>query len=227
MFFAPTGSNATSAASGAGSSSTASSGKSTTDAAASQDRFLKLFVAQLNNQDPMNPMDNAQMTSQMAQISTVSGLESVNQSIKALSDNQSASQSLLATLMIGRYALIPGNEVSLSGGAAKAVVDFPQSASDAVVTIKNAAGVVVNEVKLGAQTAGQLTFGWDGKNEAGVQQPDGQYSISIKAVNGSVAVDAKILNPVRISSVAIDKGVSSLVLENGKRMSMSDVTQLI
>ncbi|MOA28211.1 Basal-body rod modification protein FlgD [compost metagenome] len=129
--------------------------------------------------------------------------------------------------MIGRYALIPGNEVSLNGGAAKAVVDFPQSASDAVVTIKNAAGVVVSEIKLGAQTAGQLTVGWDGKNAAGVQQPDGQYSISIKAVNGTVAVDAKILNPVKISSVAIDKGVSSLVLENGKRMSMSDVTQLI
>ena len=192
-----------------------------------QNRFLKLLTTQLKTQDPSNPMDNAQMTSQMAQISTVSGLESVNASIKALSDNQSASQSLLATLMIGRYALIPGNEVSLNGGAAKAVVDFPQSASDAVVTIKNAAGVVVSEIKLGAQTAGQLTVGWDGKNAAGVQQPDGQYSISIKAVNGSVAVDAKILNPVKISSVAIDKGVSSLVLENGKRMSMSDVTQLI
>ncbi|MGM8061418.1 flagellar hook assembly protein FlgD [Vogesella indigofera] len=192
-----------------------------------QNRFLKLLTTQLKTQDPSNPMDNAQMTSQMAQISTVSGLESVNASIKALSDNQSASQSLLATLMIGRYALIPGNEVSLNGGAAKAVVDFPQSASDAVVTIKNAAGVVVSEIKLGAQTAGQLTVGWDGKNAAGVQQPDGQYSISIKAVNGTVAVDAKILNPVKISSVAIDKGVSSLVLENGKRMSMSDVTQLI
>ncbi|MDC7707786.1 flagellar hook assembly protein FlgD [Vogesella indigofera] len=203
------------------------SNKAASNAEDIQNRFLKLLTTQLKTQDPSNPMDNAQMTSQMAQISTVSGLESVNASIKALSDNQSASQSLLATLMIGRYALIPGNEVSLNGGAAKAVVDFPQSASDAVVTIKNAAGVVVSEIKLGAQTAGQLTVGWDGKNAAGVQQPDGQYSISIKAVNGSVAVDAKILNPVKISSVAIDKGVSSLVLENGKRMSMSDVTQLI
>ncbi|GHD76206.1 flagellar hook assembly protein FlgD [Vogesella fluminis] len=201
--------------------------KATSNAEDIQNRFLKLLTTQLKTQDPSNPMDNAQMTSQMAQISTVSGLESVNQSIKALSDNQSASQSLLATLMIGRHALIPGNEISLSSGAAKAVVDFPQSASNAVVTIKNAAGVVVSEIKLGAQTAGQLTVGWDGKNAAGVQQPDGQYSISVQAVNGSVAVDAKILNPVKISSVAIDKGVSSLVLENGKRMSMSDVTQLI
>lgn len=201
--------------------------KATSNAEDIQNRFLKLLTTQLKTQDPSNPMDNAQMTSQMAQISTVSGLESVNQSIKALSDNQSASQSLLATLMIGRHALIPGNEISLSSGAAKAVVDFPQSASNAVVTIKNAAGVVVSEIKLGAQTAGQLTVGWDGRNAAGVQQPDGQYSISVQAVNGSVAVDAKILNPVKISSVAIDKGVSSLVLENGKRMSMSDVTQLI
>lgn len=192
-----------------------------------QDRFLKLLTTQLKTQDPSNPMDNAQMTSQMAQISTVSGLENVNASVKALTDNQNASQSLLATLMIGRSALVNSGSVNLSGGAAKAVVDFPQSVTEATVTIRNASGTVLNEMKLGGQKTGQMTLSWDGKDAKGVAVADGDYAISIKASNGATAVDARVLSPTRISSVAIDKGVASLVLDNGKKMSMSDIAQII
>ena len=192
-----------------------------------QDRFLKLLTTQLKTQDPSNPMDNAQMTSQMAQISTVSGLENVNASVKTLTDNQNASQSLLATLMIGRSALVNSGSVNLASGAAKAVVDFPQSVTEATVTISNSSGTVLNEMKLGAQKTGQLTLNWDGKNAQGAVMADGDYAISIKASNGATAVDARVLSPTRISSVAIDKGVASLVLDNGKKMSMSDIAQII
>ena len=192
-----------------------------------QNRFLKLLTTQLKTQDPSNPMDNAQMTSQMAQISTVSGLESVNQSIKSLTDNQTSSQALLATMMIGRHAMLPGNDLKLQDGTAKALIDLPQSATGVVVTIRNASGAVVNEMKLGPQRSGQMTVSWDGKSTQGTLQPDGQYAVSVAAVNGNTAVEASVLKAVRISSVAMDKGNTSLVLETGQRMSVTDVRQII
>lgn len=192
-----------------------------------QNRFLKLLTTQLKTQDPSNPMDNAQMTSQMAQISTVSSLEAVNQSIKSLTDNQAASQSLMATLMIGRTALIPSTEMKVSGSQGQMVLDLAEAAGEVQVTITNQAGTVVNEMKLGSRPAGQLTLSWDGKNAQGTLQPDGQYKVSVRAVNGNTAVENSLLSPAKINSVAISAGVASLVLESGKKMSLSEVTQIV
>jgi flagellar basal-body rod modification protein FlgD len=92
-----------------------SSAVSQTDAAASQDRFLKLLVAQLNNQDPMNPMDNAQMTSQMAQINTVSGIQTLNETVKSLSSQFTSLQVLQGASMVGRGVMVDGNSLSIEG----------------------------------------------------------------------------------------------------------------
>src|SRR3990167_8083696 len=78
-------------------------------AADTQDRFLKLLVTQMKNQDPLNPMDNAQVTSQMAQLSTVTGIDKLNVTLQALSDSMASSQSLQAASMIGYGVLVPGN----------------------------------------------------------------------------------------------------------------------
>ncbi|RBH50825.1 flagellar hook capping protein, partial [Pseudomonas sp. MWU13-2860] len=96
-------------------------GSSATDI---QNNFLKLFVAQLRSQDPMNPMDNSQMTSQMAQISQVGGIQQLNQSMQALVGAQAASQSLMASSMIGKKVLVAGNDlpVNEAGGGSTAGV---------------------------------------------------------------------------------------------------------
>ena len=93
-------------------------------AANTQDRFLKLLVTQMKNQDPLNPMDNAQVTSQMAQLSTVSGIDKVNSTLKALTDSMSAGQALSATGMIGHGALVPGSSLELKNGKAVAGLDL-------------------------------------------------------------------------------------------------------
>ncbi len=95
-------------------STTASTSTAASDANASQDRFLKLLVAQLNNQDPMNPMDNAQMTSQMAQINTVTGIQQVNETLKSMATQFSSLQVMQGTSMVGRDVLIQGNTLSPS-----------------------------------------------------------------------------------------------------------------
>ena len=89
----------------AGASTTAAE---TSTSAASQDRFLKLLVTQLKNQDPLNPMDNAEMTSQLAQMSTVSGIEKLNTTMTSLADGLATSQSMQAAGMLGKSVLVPG-----------------------------------------------------------------------------------------------------------------------
>src|SRR5690606_38631244 len=101
-------------------SSTAKSATTATGAEATQDRFLKLLVAQLNNQDPMNPMDNAQMTTQMTQINTVAGIESLNATLKGMATQFSAMQTLQGTSLIGREALVAGNTFGFDGAYGKA-----------------------------------------------------------------------------------------------------------
>src|SRR5450759_4503359 len=89
----------------------------TGSSADSEQRFLKLLVTQLNNQDPLNPLDNAQLTSQLAQMSTVSGVEKLNTTLQSLVDQSGSSQVLQAAFLIGRTVLVPGNQVTLSAGA--------------------------------------------------------------------------------------------------------------
>ncbi len=97
----------------------ATAAASTSQTAATQDRFLKLLVTQLQNQDPLNPMDNAAVTSQMAQLSTVNGIDQLNATVQALSASMATSQSLQATSMIGHAALVPGSQIAMAGGQVK------------------------------------------------------------------------------------------------------------
>ena len=126
-------------------STTATNTNNATDAQASQDRFLKLLVAQINNQDPLNPMDNAQMTSQMAQINTVSGIQELNATLKGMADQMSATQSLQGATLIGREALVEGAELAYEGKAAKGAMSLPTAASQGTETV---AATALSRVKV-------------------------------------------------------------------------------
>src|SRR5574343_5826 len=127
-----------------------------------QDRFLKMLVAQMKNQDPMNPMDNAQVTSQMAQIQTVTGISSLNDNIKALGSQFGQMQALQSVSLVGREVLVPGNKLSWNPETAKAQGSFEiSSPADAVkLEVLAPSGAVVDTVQLGAQGAGVHDFDW-------------------------------------------------------------------
>ena len=114
-------------------SSTGSGAKtdSAADPAAAQDRFLKLLVAQLNNQDPMNPLDNAQMTSQIAQINTVTGIQQLNDTVKGLASQFAAQQLMQGSAMVGRQVLVEGNSLAVdsASGLAGGAFDLAGSAA--------------------------------------------------------------------------------------------------
>ena len=121
--------------------------KSTTDGV--QDRFLKLLITQMQNQDPLNPMDNAQVTSQLAQISTVSGIDKLNSTILNMVSQFSAAQSMQAGSLIGRGVLAEGNDLQLSQGQAAGGMQLSEPADAVSVSIRDTNGFVVKTINLG------------------------------------------------------------------------------
>ena len=181
-----------------GTGAAASKDADSTSASGQQDRFLKLLVAQMKNQDPLNPQDNAQLTSQMAQISTVDGIEKLNRTVKQLTASNESSQAIQGAAMVGRNVLADGNGLTLAGGLAEGGFDVPEGADQVTVTIAAPSGQVVHRATLDNLGAGIHTFAWDGMTDAGSAAQSGAYSFSVKAVmEGKNAT----VNPLTVSRV--------------------------
>ena len=208
---------------------TSTSGSGTT-AKDIQDRFMTMLVAQMKNQDPLNPMDNSQVTSQLAQLSTVSGIETLNTTMQALMGNYQSSQNLQATSLIGHGVLTAGSSTTLASGVAGIGVNLSGSADKVVVDIYNSAGVKVNSVDLGARDAGIASFTWDGSATDGSKAPDGQYSFKVTATSGGNPVTATALQFGVVNSVSFGSGGAggiTLDVSNMGNVNFSDVKQIL
>ena len=178
----------------------AASGASSTNEMS--DRFLKLLVTQMKNQDPLNPLDNAQVTSQLAQINTVSGIEKLNSTMQNLSTSFMAGQSLQSAALIGRSVLTDSNRLAWNGTTVTGAAELAQPADRMTVTIADAAGNPVRTMELGPQKAGTAQFQWDGLNDAGARVADGAYTFRIAAQRGGQPVTATPLGIGRVASVS-------------------------
>lgn len=202
----------------------AKSAASATDAA--QDRFMTLLVTQMKNQDPLNPMDNAQMTSQLAQLSTVNGIEKLNNTMQSLINNVQSSQSYQATGMIGRSVMVPGNSLQLAANDSKFGVELPIDVDQLTVSIKDAAGTLVKQLNFGPQRAGVVPMNWNGYSDAGNNMNEGKYTFEI---NATVAGQQATTVPLSYDQVA---GISSsslgltLNLKSLGAVSMSQIKQI-
>jgi flagellar basal-body rod modification protein FlgD len=193
----------------------------------SQDRFLKLLVTQMKNQDPLNPMDNAQVTSQMAQLSTVSGIDKLNATLKALSGSMTASHSLQAASMIGHVVMVPGNKMELKGGKAAAALDLEQSADSVAVQIRDAAGNVVRNMNLGSQAGGVVKIQWDGLSDANDALPDGSYQFSASAYLGDTKSSINGLSYGLVNGVVKKTEGSNLNVEQLGEVGMDTVKEIL
>ena len=196
-------------------------------ASSTQDRFLKLLVTQMKNQDPLNPMDNAQVTSQMAQLSTVTGIDKLNVTLQALSDSMLSNQSLQASSMIGHGVLVAGNGLDLSGGVGMGGFELPQASSSTQVTINDKSGALLRTIDLGASPAGINKFQWDGKDTAGNAVADGSYTFAVTAADGGSTVAASGLQFGMVNSVS--QGSSGVTMSVGARgtFAMTQVKQIL
>ena len=199
----------------------ASTSASSTDPAAQQDRFLKLLVAQLNNQDPMNPMDNAQMTTQMAQINTVVGINELNSTMAAMSSQFTAMQVLQGTSMIGRTVLSEGNALGTPvDKISTAAFDLSGTAADVKVNITTASGTVVDTVNLGALDAGRHYFAWDSSKYAGDVSA---LQFKVASINGTANVANTTLSPKMVVATSTTDNALTLELENGESLAYTKV----
>lgn len=200
-------------------STTGSGGNTTNDPQAMQDRFLKLLVAQINNQDPLNPMDNAQMTTQMAQINTVSGIQQLNQTLKGMADQMASSQAMQGTTLIGKDALVEGDTLAFTGSTGKGAFTLEGRATSVKVDIIGKNGETLQTLDLGAREAGQHGFEWP----AGAVDPNQVAKFAVRASNGSTPVTDTELQRVRIASVGLSNGAMSIQLSNGRSLAYDQV----
>ncbi|MBK8891412.1 MAG: flagellar hook assembly protein FlgD [Dechloromonas sp.] len=199
---------------------------SATGSEGAEDRFLKLLVTQLKNQDPLNPMDNAEITSQMAQISTVSGIDKLNSTMQAMATAFSANQSLEATAMVGHRVLVPGSTLQLQNGAAAGGLELLQAADRVSISIKDGSGQVVHRVDLGPQPAGVVSFQWDGVVDSGASAAPGSYSFAVEAAQGGKKIDATALALGLVGGVMQGKTGVLLNVNGMGAVALSDVKQV-
>ena len=194
----------------------------------SEQRFLKLLVTQLNNQDPLNPLDNAQLTSQLAQMSTVSGIEKLNSAFAAMLAQSGASQALQSASLIGRTVLVPGDGLVLKKGTdAPFAVDLPQGADAVKVSITNAAGATVRSFDLGALPQGVKTLSWDGRDDTGAPLAEGRYSLQVVAATGEAKVAASMLTYASVASVSQGTAGVALELASGTQAALTAVRLIL
>jgi flagellar basal-body rod modification protein FlgD len=194
------------------SAATAVSSSAATNASSSvsEDRFLKLLVAQLANQDPMNPMDNAQMTTQMAQISTVTSIEKTNASISGLASQLAAMQTLQAGSLVGRNVLVDGNRLPIQDGTATAAIDLDLPADKVVIDVVSAGGQVLESFNLGALPAGRNAFSWDATTHTNAEG----LSYRVTATKGTAVVTNRTLVQDGVVAVGSDNGTMQIQLRN-------------
>ena len=215
----------TSGAAAAASSSSGSTARSASAAAddGGADRFLKLLVAQMNNQDPLNPMDNAQVTSQLAQINTVKGIDQLNGTMAKLLDRFQTGGPADAVPMVGRQVLVAGNTLDLpADGVAKAGFELPRGASAVTIEVLDSRGKVIeSQVRKNVQ-AGIQTFAWDGI-AGGKAMPAGNYELRVTAVNGGNPVEAITLTAATVQAALKTSSGTSLQLGVLGSRPLSDV----
>ncbi|WP_050476019.1 flagellar hook assembly protein FlgD [Herbaspirillum rhizosphaerae] len=205
-----------------------------------QQRFLKLLTVQMQNQDPTNPMDNSQLTTQLAQLSTVSGISQLNSTLASLMSNLGASQSLQAANMIGHSVLAPGNNVTLTSDTTKDAsgndvttqkaifgVQLADNADSVKVTIRDSAGNVVHSLDLGPQSSGTLPIIWNGATDAGGQAKDGTYTFTVSATSAGTAVGATALAFGTVASVSTGTDGVKLNVSNIGTIKTTDVVQIL
>lgn len=193
---------------------------------ATQDRFMKLLVTQMKNQDPLNPLDNAQVTSQLAQLSTVSGIDKMNNTLETFMGSLQSSQSLQMSNLIGHDVLVDGNDISFDGTGGYFGVDVPPGTDNLAVTITDTAGNPIRSLSLGNQPEGILPLSWDGYGDDGTQVGSGDYKFNVSTIINGEEGTAQGLSLTQINSISTNGAGIKLNLNNADSVTSDDLKRI-
>jgi len=204
-------------------SNTASSSAITsTSAAGTQEQFLKLLTVQLQNQDPLSPMDNAQLTSQIAQINTVSGIATLNTSVQGLSSQFLQMQTLQGASLVGKSVIVPGNKLDIANGDGQGGFSLTSAADAVKVDVVNAAGKIVDTLNLGAQSAGVHSFDW----ASGSYDNSANLTFKVTATSGATTLTSTALMRDTVNAVSASGSSMQLELQNAGTVDYSTVVAI-
>lgn len=191
-----------------------------------RDEFMKLFLTQMNYQDPLNPMDSQQFSAQLAQFSTLEQLYNANENLEAIGVSQAQSSQYQALNFIGKEIVAEGDTIALQQGQ-DATAGFALSAmADCTVYISDSEGMLVGQLNLGILEPGQHTFEWDGKNLSGISQASGTYRFEVEAVGASG--QARSVEPLitgKVSRVNLE-GNSPILFVGERPLSLSQIVDI-
>jgi flagellar basal-body rod modification protein FlgD len=179
--------------------------------------FLTLLTAQMKSQDPTNPMDSQQFLAQLAQFTTVQGIQDLEKSVTSLASSVVTSQTLQSAQLLGHSVLVPSSSLTLgSSGGVTGAVDLPDGASAATVKITTPSGQVVRTISVQGQGSGLADFTWDGLDDAGKAVAPGQYQVTASGSVGGSQQAFDTLALVGVNSVSVDPTSGQAVLSAGQ-----------
>ncbi|MBC9250400.1 flagellar biosynthesis protein FlgD [Pseudomonas alcaligenes] len=178
-----------------------------------KNQFLELLVAQLNNQNPLEPQANGEFIAQLAQFSQVEGIEKLNSSMDSLVTGYQSSQALQASSLVGRKVIVPSEKAVVDTSETfKGSLVLPVTSSNVYVNIYDSTGSVVNRVNLGQQAAGQVSFMWDGKDSSGKLLSPGTYKFEAQATYADGTKGLYTLLPANVDSVTLGQNGGEMQL---------------
>ncbi len=178
-----------------------------------EDQFMKLLIAQLKNQDPLQPQENGEFLSQLAQFETAAGAAELQESFDEFSSNMQSSSALQASSLVGRSVFAPGGIAQLETGQnVVGQVDLSASTTNLTLEITDAAGQLVKTIPMGTQASGEVDFTWDGTDQDGNSLPSGGYLVQATAVVGSDTIAQEVLVSAKVDSVTIGQGGQGMKL---------------
>ena len=202
-----------------------------------RESFMTLLITQLENQDPLNPMENSEMTSQLAQINTVSGIEELNSTLEGITSQMDANQALQASGLIGKGVMVSGQDVLVeqdddgNSYTTPFGIELAEPANQVQATIVGNGGQVLRRYDLGSVDAGVQSFEWDGKNDQGEAVTSGRYSVQLEATDSEgEKIESTALQYAVVNRVTPNDGSGSVRLDLGAiygQIGLNDVKQIL
>ncbi|TNE82950.1 MAG: flagellar hook assembly protein FlgD [Gammaproteobacteria bacterium] len=193
-----------------------------------RNEFMELMLAQLKNQNPLEPQDNGDFIAQLAQFSSLEEIQGLSSTVDDAVGQFRSSQALQASAMVGKTVLAPSSVGLLEeGGEVKGTINVPASTGNVRLSVVNSSGELVHQMDLGASQAGIQAFSWDGKDADGNALPQGAYSIVASGSYPGGAEQLSTMVSANVDSVSLGRdGSITLNLAGLGSIALSDVRQI-
>ena len=194
-----------------------------------QKEFLLLFTTQLQNQNPLDPMENEAFVAQLAQFSQLEATVTMGDKMTELADAMMGERMLQGSTLLGKRVAVPNGPAILKGGAPiSGIIALPQGADNVELNVYSNAGQLVSTIPYGRQMPGDITVRWDGMNAQGTTMPDGPYRIIATVKSKGEVTQVPISTPDTVKSVTFSAEANDLVLEvsSGGTVNFSQVKRI-